>query len=427
MTVTFKVCEKNSSFKTNTQIEKTSLCTVKESLKENYRFALEACSTPDQLVRRWSTQGLYSVVQSSFDCHYPLILDPDAIWLTITKGLATHINLNAEELRKHFVDFDGKVFIEISRDNFVKGGQNPWEDTFPEFSERIGKYIGKKRDLIVSDFSTTTPLAKLASEITLMDAMKSYFDYGMSTRCGIPRVTLEGSVEDWKNIRNRVNVFDELGLSWWTDKLKPVLDEFVSAAQGKDHTDFWKGFYNDGGGSGGPFINGHILAFYPYLTDDKKMDFSSHWITGGNFPKGMSEAPFVWNYYGKMYPMSFNGGVVGVRHEEDASVRAAFAWSVRDSAVPLSNYPLENFTKGMRVHHVDGDVGIVDKAEVTEYVRGDKIESRKLSDVDIVWEQKGKKHHGRWDFPKIFVKEMADGELMPEAESLRKKGSGRQM
>jgi hypothetical protein len=40
--------------------------------------------------------------------HYPIRIKPDDIWLLIVQGFSNHVNANAEELRKLFVDFDGK-------------------------------------------------------------------------------------------------------------------------------------------------------------------------------------------------------------------------------------------------------------------------------------------------------------------------------
>lgn len=130
---------------------------------------------------------MVNTIHRSFKEHRPLILDPDSLWITITQGLAQHINQNAEELRHHFVKHEGKETIIVQRDHYKKGQQNDWPDSFNEFSAKIKEYIGKKHDLIVSNFSTTTPLSKAVSEIVLMDCMKSYFDYLEKTICGIPR------------------------------------------------------------------------------------------------------------------------------------------------------------------------------------------------------------------------------------------------
>ncbi len=44
----------------------------------------------------------------SFYDHVPLRLTPDAIWITLARGFALHVNKNAEELRHKFVCHSGK-------------------------------------------------------------------------------------------------------------------------------------------------------------------------------------------------------------------------------------------------------------------------------------------------------------------------------
>ncbi len=65
-----------------------------------------------------------------------------------------------------------------------------------------------------------------------MDLVAPYFDFDLTTLCGIPSFSIEGTREDWVNIRNRIERFSEFGLQWWVDALIPVLDEFVKIFDG---------------------------------------------------------------------------------------------------------------------------------------------------------------------------------------------------
>ena len=40
--------------------------------------------------------------------HYPIRIKPDDIWLLIVQSFSNHVNANAEKLRNHFVNFEGK-------------------------------------------------------------------------------------------------------------------------------------------------------------------------------------------------------------------------------------------------------------------------------------------------------------------------------
>lgn len=282
---------------------------------------------------------LIETAHCSFAEHYPLVLTPDSIWLTIAQGFANHVNLNAEALRDRFVKHEGKKEIIVHRNSFIKGDpNNDWEGCFSEFSDHIAEHIGKKRDLVVSNFSTTSVIEKTASEVVLMDAMQSYFEYTMMTMCGIPQVSLTGTVDDWKSIRTRAENLSEFDLEWWTGNLILVLDEFVLAAQGKPNIKFWDSFYKEDSMSGGPYITGWINTLFPYLVNHKnKMVKNPHFDKKGygptmdSFPNGLSKVPFKWEYYDQEFNMEFLGGFAGVHQDPDSlALTPSIGWGVQE-------------------------------------------------------------------------------------------------
>ena len=303
---------------------------------------------------RQSSHPLIDAVHVAFAEHYPLTLSPDDVWLCIAQGFALHVEANAEALRSRLVRHQGKLEIGVRRDEFVKGSpDNDWQGCFGEFSDAIAEHIGKKRDLVVASFSTTGPVERAASEIVLMSAMKSYFDFMMTTMCGIPRITLLGTVDDWRAIRRRAEVFAELDLMPWVAALLPVLDHFVSAARGAADTNFWQSMYKKNGGSGGPYVTGWINVLFPYLDGGKGPGtaangpvwnrYATDWSQGlgasfgggatlGSFPRGLSSVPFTWSYLGKKLPMQFLGGFVAVSQDPESwAVRPAIGWAVQDA------------------------------------------------------------------------------------------------
>jgi hypothetical protein len=62
---------------------------------------------------------------------------------------------------------------------------------------------GNVRELVECNFSCTGPVELTASQVALMDAMSPYFHYEMLCICGIPEVTLTGTVDDWKKVKGR--------------------------------------------------------------------------------------------------------------------------------------------------------------------------------------------------------------------------------
>lgn len=393
MSTTFDVCLNKKSFQINTK--KIENLSTTRNLINGYcnDFGIEQASNSIDIAP--GNSGLIDLSKYSFNEHRHLILDPDTIWLTIANGLAIHIKENAEELRHQFVNFKGKQDILIQRDHFIKGQSNDWEGCFDEFSDKISDYIGPKRDLIVSNFSSTTKLAKVSSEIILMDAMSKYFNYGMNTRCGIPLVTIEGTVEDWEKLKEKVYNISEFDLKWWTDELIPVLDKIVESSKGSPDVGFWEEWYSISGGSGGPYISGHVTKFYPYLGNDKKHKTDWSKLKGSMFggiteyqiTNSYSSVPFVWNYHGTKYSMEFIGGIIGVKAEDNGAVKSNFGWAVREKSCPLDQYPMEYLEVDLVVHNKDNKTGLLKNAEFTEFGEiGSNNYSKRLDAVFVLWD-----------------------------------------
>jgi hypothetical protein len=80
----------------------------------------------------------------------------------------------------------------------LKNPDSPWERVFPAFTKQISGYTEQKLiDVLTCDFSTSSIITRTASEITLMEAMESYFEFiVIRIICGIPEITLQGNTGD---------------------------------------------------------------------------------------------------------------------------------------------------------------------------------------------------------------------------------------
>jgi hypothetical protein len=319
---------------------------------------IESCSRyHGQLVANVRSHPLIGALHAAFATHRPICLSPDVIWLTLTQGLAHHINANAEQLRHHFVQHEGKLVVVVERDDFAKGSpENTWPEVFAEFSSRIREHIGDAHGLIVADFSTTGPVERAASEVVLLDAMQAFFSYEVHTLCGIPSITLEGTVEDWEAIARRVREFRRFDLAWWIEPLQPIVDQFVEAASGKVKRRFWDSIYKWQGprGSGSPQVTGWIFTLFPYLNNPQAKyggmfggttsapplhrnpwlgAFSSRHGPGRDaFPSLPPRAPFLWRHLGTDYAMEFIGGLIGVYQDpQTLCLRPEIGWVIREA------------------------------------------------------------------------------------------------
>ena len=174
-------------------------------LRTAFRRPIEATWLPrNPLVACDEDHALLSAFRMAFYDHMPLRLTPDAIWTTLIRGFALHVNENSEELRNRFVSHTGKEELVVRRLDFYPGGDNPWPEVFEEFSDQLADRTDGISSLMEANFSTTGPIERAVLHLMGMETFKSYFDYILSAGCGIPRITLTGTLADWQQIRTRV-------------------------------------------------------------------------------------------------------------------------------------------------------------------------------------------------------------------------------
>ena len=311
-----------------------------------------------RLVSANDTNAFAQAAHDAFYLHHPLRITPDAIWFCLAHGFAQHVNQNAETLRKRFVQHDGKEKLVVERADFELGKENPWPEAFAAFSGQIGARVGKLRELVVADFSTTGPVERAATEVLLMDAFQAYFEYEMMFGCGIPSIVLEGTPADWKSVRERASALGEFGLAGWTAALLPVLKEIERSAAGHPDTDFWRSFFRYQSGSGPSELTGWLLVLFPYIHvwtgPDKKLAWNPYLQTWqkawqlaeergkarirspegpglGAIPTSIASAPVKLTDVrdGSTTQLRFVAGMLGVTQDEATRALAPeFGWAI---------------------------------------------------------------------------------------------------
>ena len=88
------------------------------------------CSHPD------GVHPLLSAVARAFADHRPLVLSPDAVWLTIAQGVAQHVRLHAEELRPRLVRHAGRKRLNVIIDGRCRATP-PAGRTLPSRSRKL--------------------------------------------------------------------------------------------------------------------------------------------------------------------------------------------------------------------------------------------------------------------------------------------------
>jgi hypothetical protein len=235
-------------------------------LGERYPKALVIGGDPTTpVIDHGNVPPLLAAVSLAFSQHRPLVLSPDAVWITIAHGVVQHIQLHADRLRHQLVRHDGRKELSIRADAMPTDTRG-WTSLVTQLRSRLAEEIGEDRArLFECDFSTSSDVDRLVSQVVLLDAYSPYFAYEFTCICGIPEITLLGTVDDWKTIRARIDVLAELDLAFWCRSLAPIVDHFVRAAQGDIDVAFWRRIYNPKDAYGGELVTGWITRLYPYL------------------------------------------------------------------------------------------------------------------------------------------------------------------
>ncbi|KAF0687044.1 Aste57867_21183 [Aphanomyces stellatus] len=217
-----------------------------------------------------TSNGFVLGVVRAYNEHHHLVLRPDDVWLAIMTQFGLYANANAEMLRHSLVKHDGKKELVVTDVGSLRT---------VDYGRLASRFIGEMEDHLVDPtlgewvlpgFSTTTDHDRIVGSVVMMASMKKYFDYKIRLKCGIPTVTLLGTVEDWMAIRTRVDALLQYGpqMTDWVELLSPVLDQFVNAAKANVEKSFWQRICNYiAGGSGPSYLSGWITVFSVFNTD----------------------------------------------------------------------------------------------------------------------------------------------------------------
>ena len=252
--------------------------------------------------------GFFSTILACYNNHWVLRTSPDDWWNFIVRNVAAAIDENANKpnVRKFFVEHEGKELIEIELPGRLDQVNYSW--LFDQFSDEIRKRIKAPGyvDTMKADFSTTTSDQLIATEIMLMSSLQKYFDYGMcTTYCGIPGVDMKGTLSDWENLVTKTEnlltmlepILDDLSpddewssrssLNRWFHGTLSILKKLLDTYNGNPDKEWWSHIlsWNESGyGSGSrSWWEGWIINFLGKCAQEVS--------SPRNFKSGMTSVP----------------------------------------------------------------------------------------------------------------------------------------
>ena len=284
--------------------------------------------------------------------HYPIRIKPDDIWLLIVQSFSNHVNYNSEQLRDYFVDFDGKKKLEVKyygifyKENVDK---KILEDFSIQINEQMKKYLGAEiLENLTPNFSTTDYNLTIISKLSIMGAFKKYFEFSMFLpECGIPYIILEGTIDDYKSIKEKAEKLSKYKFDWYIKRIIPHIQKMIDAKRGNININYFKNIiqkkeitetYKECGSKYEVTVDnitGWILDFFAYKKGDEgKIErFSGESIIVKEIDllsSQMLAVPFTIyeEITKKTYDMKYSVGFIGCEQNEEKEVFPVQGWIV---------------------------------------------------------------------------------------------------
>jgi len=324
----------------------------KASLEQRLSREVTLLSEPDSGLVSLSDKPLdgvpqnhafFETVYKAFNEHRPLVLRPDDFAILIAQGFSQHVNLRAEELRSRLVSHEGKHKVIVETDQWQSEGD--WQLIIEALSSSVRAAVDPElQSALGCDFTTTTPAMRIAGEIALLDAFKSYFEYIAVGICGIPHVTLQGTPDDWRKLLASLDHLAGYKLDWWISRLRPIFEQLVASSEGNPDLRFWQAICKPKEVYGPEEITGWLSDLVPYIVWDDAFQIADkrnpvleesrvNWALAdglrlSDFPSGISETEFTMVQFGVEKPLEFVGGFFGAEQNGKGALQASIGWAI---------------------------------------------------------------------------------------------------
>jgi hypothetical protein len=307
---------------------------------------------PDTSNIQWNSNGFVNTCLLAYNEHHDLYLKPNDVWLCILSQFGLYVNYHTSALRKRVVNFEGKLQLEVKHEEI------DIDRMASDFIGQTNEYLTDEIKTISSaTFTTSTVHDKLVSNLMFLCIMKKFFALRYYLKCGLPSVTLYGTVADWElllDLTKSLSQFDELDYSncydeyedyfeyddsnehyinKWLELLVPILENFIRTAKGEDSDDlkkWWNQICHVYSGASGPtYISGWLSTFCMMQEDTDRKCFvfrnnktldniTSQWpfIDVDDVPSGFLYAPLEIVVGEKVRQCKIYAGLMGMTNVE---------------------------------------------------------------------------------------------------------------
>jgi hypothetical protein len=294
----------------------------------------------DNVYKGPGDNGFLSVIYEAYNNHWAVKTVPDDWWHTIIRTVAIAIDNNSKknETRDFFVNFQGKkqLVVNVDRSNGID--YNRFFQLMTNLVQSNIKVEGYV-DTIRSDFTTSTSVHRISSEITIMSSMQEYFEYVMQFMCGIPYVELVGTEQDWMHLKQKflelksllLPIENHIDLADWWDRIEVILDKLIDSYRGNADINWWTNIFRyteqNSFGSGGPDYD-----FDGWFLKDLLNIKSSFISSLGEVPSGLVSVPLKFVLEdGSEVKGALSSGIAGIKLDQSKNppvVEATHGWAI---------------------------------------------------------------------------------------------------
>ena len=229
--------EKNYDLDHSKMLQENEIETLKIVLNENLPAPTKL---DEEKIKSFENHKVLLGYLNAYFNHCPIKLSPNVIWQLILNNFSEYVNINSEKLRKKFVNFEGKKKLICIKVGSIKDVNKYKDDLIKEFCDKITENIGKEiTDILTPNFSTSTNETIIAGKASIMSTFKMFFDFyfGMAS-CGIPYIILEGNLNDWEKILEKLKYLSKYDFD--INLIEKDIIEIINTKKGKINLDFWR-------------------------------------------------------------------------------------------------------------------------------------------------------------------------------------------
>ena len=237
----------------NSDLEQSDIYT--SDIDSFIKYSIKVTPVRTVIEGRYLHYSFIEYLKMAYDFHKGIIIKPDFIWHTVLYELSQLIKDNPDTYREFFTkEAEEKVKIIV-----------PTND--PQLID-LNLIINDLNDLVpvgtqdfLLDFTTSDIMSRMAINAAFCDAVSPFYDYGMFL-CGLPKMKILGTEEDWSKIRTALINLKPIfkGYEYYFEDMVTVVDKFV---EGTDIEFLSQVFNSQSEGSGSKlFIGGWVKHLF---------------------------------------------------------------------------------------------------------------------------------------------------------------------